>query len=246
MTVMRILYFDCFSGVSQDKILGALIDCFTSFDLGEVIEKVSSGRAALVEKETVVGGIPGTLAFVECEETCPDKVADGIFFEDEKSKKAIEITLEMAKLIPNITLKSIYTVFGVVYILSKVQKNRTITSCVYDGMGSGNEDTAMLKDITQILRNFDIQYSITDSHYVLSDKTGASLLGMICDGCGALGEADIIKIGYGLGKEQDGVSDALRLVVAMEREKDIADIFEASLEIGMYEKVSVTYSEKER
>ncbi len=243
---MKILYFDCFSGVSADKILGALIDCFTSFDLGEIMVRASSGKVKLIEKETVIGGIPGTYATVECEDIILEDVGESTFISDEKISNVIDITLEMARLMPEITLKNLYRVFGVVYILANVHKDKVIASCVYDGMGDGSKDAEYLKEITEIFRNFGIEYRITDSRYVLSDKTGVSLLGMICDGCGALGEAEVIKIGYGLGKDTDGVSDALRLVVAQDREKDMADIFEASLELGMFEKVSVTYSEKER
>ena len=57
-------------------------------------------------------------------------------------------------------------------------------------------------------------------------------------------DGDIVKIGYGLGCDREDVSDALRLVIVSQRQREAADVFEAALELASNCTATGTYSNK--
>ena len=62
---MKILYYDCFAGISGDMNLGALVDL--GVDAGELVrnlKKLDVGGWELSFKKTLKNGISGTLANV--------------------------------------------------------------------------------------------------------------------------------------------------------------------------------------
>lgn len=238
---MITLYFDCFFGVSGEKILGALIDCVGSFDLEDAIFTVSHGKAQFHCTKTLSGGIPGIRAeIVSSEEEyvfCDEEI-------DTEYKRGYELTKEILFMKENPTQKDFYTLFSVLYILSKTEYDKAITSPVYDGMGDGTENNTPHRQLIDYMERCGIDMVITDSPVFVSDMTGAMILSSITEGCTHIPDGDIVKIGYGLGYDRDDISDALRLVIVSQRERDAADVFEASLEFSVESVVSGTYSNK--
>lgn len=238
---MITLYFDCFFGVSGEKIIGALIDCLGLYDLAEVLEKVSGYGTTLRYTKTLAGGIPGTRVEIISDEA---RMRTENINEDPSYREVLSLTREMFLMTGGRTRKDFYTLFCVLYLLSKTEYDRVITSPVYDGVGDGTEGNMPDMNVISFLENCGIKMIITDSAQFVSTMWGASVLSVITDDCGMMPEGDIIKIGYGLGQESDGVSDALRLVIVSQRQREAADMFEAALKFSSNCVVSGTYSNK--
>lgn len=238
---MITLYFDCFFGVSGEKILGALIDCVGCFDLADAVMAVSNGKAQLNCTKTISGGIPGVRAEIissDEEYTFGDEDIDAEY------KKGYELAREILFITENPTKKDFYTLFSVLYILSKTEYDNALTSHVYDGVGDGTENNTPHRQIIAYMQRCGIDMVITDSPVFVSDMSGAIILSSITEGCTHIPDGDIVKIGYGLGYDREDISDALRLVIVSQRERDAADVFEASLEFSSDSVASGTYSNK--
>lgn len=238
---MITLYFDCFFGVSGEKILGALIDCVGSFDLEDALYSVSHGKAELHLTKTICGGIPGVRAEILCSE------GEYMFSDEEidaEYKRGYELAKEILFMTESPTQKEFYTLFSVLYILSKTEYDNAVTSPVYDGMGDGTIHNTPDKEIISCMERCGIDMIITDSPYFVSERSGAIILSHIVEECGSIPDGDIVKIGYGLGYEKSDVSDALRLVILSVRDKDVADVFEAALDFKSQCVSNCTYSNK--
>ena len=238
---MITLYFDCFFGVSGEKILGALIDCVGSFDLEDALESVSKGCAEICCNKTISGGIPGVRAEIVCND-------NDMVFDDEETdcryKKIYDLSKDILFMTEGFQKKEFYTLFSVLYILSKTEYDSVLTSSVYDGIGDGTEGNIPDKEIISYMQRCAIDMILTDTPLFVSTKSGAVIISAITEGCTSIPDGDIIKIGYGLGCDKDDISDALRLVILSQRERDAMDLFEASLDFGSECSVSGAYSNK--
>jgi len=68
---MRIAYLDCFSGISGDMFLGALVDAGVPFTLLEQTTAALNIGASLESRKVVRGGITGTKVDVLTPELAP-------------------------------------------------------------------------------------------------------------------------------------------------------------------------------
>ncbi len=236
---MITLYFDCFFGVSGEKILGALADCVGCYDLEDALQNVSDGKAYLKCVNTLSGGIPGVRAEIVCDEKTeiPDEAA-------KEYKKVYDLAREIVFMAEGLGKKEFYTLFSVLYILSKTEYDSVVTSPVYDGMGDGSDGNTPDREVISYMKRCAIDVVITDSPLFVSTRTGAVILSAITEGCTSVPDGDIVKIGYGLGCDREDVSDALRLVIVSQRQREAADVFEAALEFTSNCTATGTYSNK--
>ena len=94
---MRLIYFDCYSGASGDKILGSLIDAGLSLDkLKHELDKLNVDGFSLSTQKSVKHGLAGTKLTVHTEEQ-----------KTHRHLKDIKNILENSKLDQNIITKSI-------------------------------------------------------------------------------------------------------------------------------------------
>ena len=103
---MKILYFDCFAGISGDMTLGAFLDCGVSADyLQTTLEKLKVPGFHLEVEKTKKNGITGTQCKVICEReehahrhfSDIRKIIEDSTLEDEIKRTAVRIFKRVAE-----------------------------------------------------------------------------------------------------------------------------------------------------
>lgn len=247
----KIIYFDCFSGISGDMVLGALVDLGVDFDLlkKELLKLNLDGydiRANTKDQK----GIVGTDVIVDCFESEEDQernlgeitkiIVDSNLNEKVKSK-AIDIFTVIAvaeakvhgKKVEEIhfhevgAVDSIVDIVGAAICLDQLGADKYLCSSLTEGTGFVNCRHGRLPvpvpAVMEMLKEAEISIKTTDYDGELITPTGIGILKGIGAKTANISNARIIASGYGFGKRNTGGLNALRVTMLQELDESKID-----------------------
>lgn len=247
----KIIYFDCFSGISGDMVLGALVDLGVDFDLlkKELLKLNLDGYDIRANTKDQMG-IVGTDVIVDCFESEEDQernlgeitkiIVDSNLNEKVKSK-AIDIFTVIAvaeakvhgKKVEEIhfhevgAVDSIVDIVGAAICLDQLGADKYLCSSLTEGTGFVNCRHGRLPvpvpAVMEMLKEAEISIKTTDYDGELITPTGIGILKGIGAKTSKLSNARIIASGYGFGKRNTGGLNALRVTMLEELDESKID-----------------------
>ncbi len=237
---MRIAYFDCFSGISGDMVLGAFLDAGLSFKtLSEELAKLKIKGYSLKRSVVSRGGISGTrfeCAFAGRVHSRPLKE---IFKAIEKSSLCERVKNTALSIFDNIgaaearvhgiknrgdvrlhelgSLDSIVDIVGTAISINELGIDEVQASSVSTGRGSVMTDHGRLPvpapAALELLKG--IPVNMGGPGYELVTPTGAAILKTLAKSFGDAPGMKIDRIGYGAGSRENdnGLPNMLRVAV---------------------------------
>lgn len=234
---MKIAYFDCFSGVSGDMILGALIDA--GLDLEELeseLAKLKISGYSLRAEKTDRNEISGTKFSVDVTDrdtgrSLPDIVGiiDRSLLDDEVKSGARKIFRRLAEVEAKIHhkdveeihfhevggLDSIVDVVGSLIGLKKYGVDVVCSSKIHVGTGFLECRHGVLPvpapATIELLKDVPIYSQGLEAE--LTTPTGAAILTALAKNFGNMPEMKVERIGYGVGNRRLGIPNLLRICI---------------------------------
>jgi uncharacterized protein (TIGR00299 family) protein len=230
-----IAYFDCFSGISGDMVLGALIDlgCEISF-LKKELKKLGVTGYQVNVKESLKHDICATDVYISVDKNQPQRSFRDIVhlisesdLENRVKDKSCNIFLRLAEAEGKVhgvainqvhfhevgAVDSIIDIVGSVICLHELGVSEVFSSPLPLGSGFVVCQHGVLPvpaPATVELVNNIPTYHIDSGHEMVT-PTGAAIITTIADSFGDRPIMDIIKIGYGAGKIQSKLPGVLRV-----------------------------------
>ena len=255
---MRIAYFDCFSGISGDMIVGALIDAGVKLkELRDELDKLKISGFKLRREKTARGGLSGTKFNVEVHEEGMRRTINDIISIIDKSdlstpikKSGKKIFLQLATVEAKIHnksiekihfhevggLDSIIDIIGSLICLNKLEIEAVYTSKIHLGTGfvqtqHGNIPVPVPATIA-LLKGVPVYSTGIQSELVT--PTGAAILKTLCKSFGPMPEMQIERIGYGAGNRELQIPNLLRVYIGespdINYEKDNVIVLQTDLD----------------
>lgn len=237
---MKTLYLDCFSGISGDMFLGAMLDLGISQEafLAE-LSKLPLSDYNVEIKKSFQGGITGTDINVITHEHHPHRHLKDIYEIIDKSDlkhevklKSKEAFLKLAQAEGKIhgkdpeeihfhevgAVDSIIDIVGAFILTEMLGVDRIYSSPVNVGSGLVKCAHGTLPvpapATLEILKGVPIYSEGEEGE--LTTPTGALLLSLLAEGYGPMPKGVMIKTGYGLGKKERKSPNVLRTVLVEE------------------------------
>lgn len=238
---MKILYFDCFSGISGDMTLGALTDLLgdSQYLIGEM-EKLKLDVPFQIQiGEAERHGIYGKTVKVLSDEKQPHrsfrticKQIDRSAFSASVKQLSKKIFRRLAEAEANVHKKpvdevhfheigavdSIVDVVGAAVLLDAIRPDKICSSVLYDGTGfvSCRHGTipVPVPATIEIVKRRGALLQLTDEQGEMVTPTGAAI---ICEAAESFGEnlcGSVLKTGYGCGEREFKRPNILRVMLA--------------------------------
>lgn len=234
---MRILYYDCFAGISGDMNLGALIDL--GVDAGYLtteMEKLHVAGFHLNVKKDLRRGISGTKADVVIENQENEKhrhlrhieeIINGSTLSQRVKALSLKIFNEVAEAEGKVhqipkehvhfhevgALDSIADIVGAAICLDFLNVDKVYSSAVQLGGGTVKCAHGMMPvpapATAEILKNIPVRSGLVN--YEATTPTGAAILAATVDEFTETNSFRILKTGYGLGTKDTEVPNVLRV-----------------------------------
>lgn len=239
----RIVYFDCFSGVSGDMILGALIDAGLDLhQLNEELKKLKMGGYTLNAEKTTRQGISGTRFFVDADNDHVERhlrdieeILDHSDLDDDLKDRSKAIFRELADVEAKIHkcapekvhfheiggFDSIIDIVGTLLGLKILGIKAVYASRIPVGTGFVECDHGTLPlpapASLELLRGIPIYASSMEKEIVT--PTGIAILKNVAKSFGFIPEMRIHQIGYGAGGRDLKIPNLLRVWIGESEEK---------------------------
>ena len=236
--IMRIAYFDCFSGASGDMILGSMIDAgLSSRRLGEELKKLHLPGIHLRAKKVLKNGIAATRVIVEGRDETRShrnlkellRIVDRSRLGSEVKNKSKEIFQRIASVEAKIHRKpaeeihfhelggldSVVDIVGSVWGLGQIGVDEIHVSKVNVGTGFVKSEHGILPvpaPATLALMKGKPIYSSGVERELLT-PTGAAILTSLGSRFGQMPSMKTERIGYGAGRDDLPHPNLLRLVI---------------------------------
>lgn len=245
---MKVLYVDCFSGISGDMMLGALLDMGIDQDkfLCE-LNKLGLKGYEIIIKKTTNNSIKGTdvnVVLTNDEEVksrnfkqiCEiiDNSNLNIYIKNMSKKIFLELAEAEAavhnKKIEEIhfhevgAVDSIIDIVGTVICIDMLGIIKIYASALHEGHGfvecCHGALPVPVPAVVQMLKNSNIPVISEDINTELVTPTGLAIIKSMSSGYGKMPLIMIEKIGYGMGKREIGRLNALRVIMGEIIEED--------------------------
>jgi len=255
---MKVAYFDCFSGISGDMILGAFIDA--GFDLEELkseLKKLKISGYKVESKSTMRNAISGTKVNVQVTEQTAERHLNDIVEIIEKSDLSDSIKERGKEIFRNLAeaeakihhkdireihfhevgaLDSIVDIIGSLICLEGLSIQAVYSSEIHVGRGFLECQHGTLPTpapaTTELLKNIPIYSKGVESE--LTTPTGAAILKTISKGFGDIPKMKVKKIGYGAGSRELEIPNLLRVYIGemndCEYEEDNVILIETNID----------------
>ncbi|MDD4493309.1 MAG: LarC family nickel insertion protein [Eubacteriales bacterium] len=203
---MRVLYFDCFSGISEDMTLGALLDLEVDMeDFMLEMKKLSIDRFRVKATKRTVSGITGTDVYV---------VSDDTQHHPQRGFADIKQIIEASNLKPSVKDLSIKVFKEIAQAEAKIH-NKSIEDIQFHEAGTIDSivdivGSAVCLDLLGIERVFS---SPLRDETELDTPTGMAFIKTAASSFGNMPAMLIDRVGYGFGKRNTGGLNALRIVM---------------------------------
>ena len=246
---MKILYFDCFSGISGDMVLGALTDLIE--DKQYLVREMKKLKLEVPFQiqigETEKHGIHGKTVKVTAEDKQPHRnfqticelIDSSDFSESVKqlSKNIFRRVAEAEATVHNKPLNevhfhevgavdSIVDIIGASVLIDAVQPDKIVSSVLSDGTGfvecRHGKIPVPVPATMEIVKRRGVPLQLTDEIGEMITPTGAAI---ICETAESFGEelyGSVLKVGYGCGERAFKRPNILRAML-MENRKHIKD-----------------------
>ena len=244
---MRIAYFDCFSGVSGDMILGALIDAGADLHkLESELSKLKISGFTLKAEKTTRRGLSGTRFFVDADHshaerhlTDIEKIMDNSGLADDIKARAKSIFRDLAHVEAKIHntnpgdvhfheiggLDSIVDVVGSLIVMKMLGIETMYASRIPVGTGFVECDHGVLPlpapATLELLKGIPVYASSIEKELVT--PTGIAILKHVVQSFGTIPEMKIERIGYGAGRRDLKIPNLLRVWIG---ETDVKQEYE--------------------
>lgn len=236
----KILYFDCFAGISGDMTLGALIDL--GLDPEAVIkelQKLDVKKCDIKVKKINRYAISGTDVDVVLTEECETernledvrRIIQTSAISKRSKTLSIEIFTEIAyaeaavhgKRIEEVhfhevgAMDSIVDIVGAAICIDMLKVDEIFCSPVHDGHGfifcRHGRLPVPVPAVVKMLEGSGISIVTEDVQAELVTPTGFGILKTVAKRCGAMPEMLVERVGYGFGKTDTGRLNALRIMM---------------------------------
>ena len=247
---MKMLYFDCFSGISGDMIIGAFIDLGLDTDfLKKELKKLNLKNYKIEAKKIVKGGISATkFDIVEVHKhnheernlRVINKIIDNSKFDNETKTTIKKIFLKIAAAEAKIHNKpvnkvhfheigavdTIIDVAGAVIGFKKLNIDKIYCSKLNVGTGfvefSHGKFPVPAPATAEILKNVPVYHNDTEAELVT--PTGAAIITALAESFGEMPSMKVEKICYGAGTKDLGQPNVLRVFVGEIVDNEIDEI----------------------
>jgi len=238
---LNIAYFDCFSGISGDMMLGALLDVgWEASDLRKEAEKLKLGGWGLEVKKVSRRGITGTQVIIRDEENKPRsfsellEIIENSDLKDkvkEKSRSILTRIGEAESRIHGIPLSEIHlhelggvdTLIDVVGTVSGIERlgiEKIYASRIHVGKGFIECAHGILPlpapATLELLKDVPIYGGDVEGE--LATPTGAAIISSLASGFGRIPSMVTKKIGYGAGERDFPFPNLLRVFLGTAEE----------------------------
>lgn len=254
---MKIAYFDCFSGISGDMVLGALVDLGVDIaDLGKELDKLGISGYDLSAKKVGKNHICGTKVDIVVREghkhrglkdinVIIDKSALDHDIKD-LSKKIFLRLAEAESRVHNTDIEKIHfhevgaldaiiDIVGIAIGLKKINVDKIYCSKLHVGSGfvrcSHGVMPVPAPATMELLKGVPV-YS-TDAKGELVTPTGAAVITSITADFGGMPQMRVDEVGYGAGISDFEHPNVLRIVIGERMEdydNDVTDVIEANID----------------
>jgi uncharacterized protein (TIGR00299 family) protein len=256
---MRIAYFDCFTGVSGDMILGALIDAGADLhELESELGKLKISGLTLKAEKTTRRGLSGTRFFVDADHshaerhlTDIERIMDNSGLADDIKARAKAIFRDLAHVEAKIHntnpgdvhfheiggLDSIVDVVGSLIVMKMLGIETMYASRIPVGTGFVECDHGVLPlpapATLELLKGIPVYASSIEKELVT--PTGIAILKHVVQSFGNIPEMKIERIGYGAGSRDLKIPNLLRVwigetEVKQEYEEDEVILIETNID----------------
>lgn len=238
---MKTLYFDCFSGISGDMVLGALIDL--TEDPQYLIREMEKLKTAVPFRlqigEAEKHGIHGKTVKVTADEKQPHRtfqticeLIDNSAFSEPVRQMAKNIFRRVAEAEASVHKKpmdevhfhevgavdSIVDIIGAAVLLDAIRPDKIVSSVLCDGRGfvdcRHGRIPVPVPATMEIVKRRGALLQLTDEQGEMVTPTGAAI---ICEAAESFGEnlcGSVLKIGYGCGEREFKRPNILRVMLA--------------------------------
>ncbi|KYO67975.1 nickel pincer cofactor biosynthesis protein LarC [Thermovenabulum gondwanense] len=238
---MKILYLDCFSGISGDMFLGALLD--SGVNVEEFLREIKKLplEFEIEVKDTYKNGIRGKDVYIKTHEHHPHRglkevteVIKKSEIKDKVKHNALKAFEKLAKVEAKIhgvseneihfhevgAVDSIVDIVGAFILVDLILPDKVVFSPVNVGSGTVKCAHGILPvpapATLELLKGVPV-YSRGEGE--LTTPTGALLSVMLSSEFGNLPEGKVISFGYGFGKKDTGNLNALRAIIVESKEE---------------------------
>jgi uncharacterized protein (TIGR00299 family) protein len=235
---MVIAYFDCFSGIAGDMILGALFDLGLELPyLKKEITKLDITNYNIEVKQVKKKNINAKDVYITFDEDQQPhrsyknikKIIDDSSLNDDVKKVSRDVFLNLAKAEGKIHNKnyeevhfhevgavdSIIDIVGSVVGIKKLGIEKILCSALPLGKGFVNCDHGMIPipapATLELLKNIPVYQS--DADHEMVTPTGAAFISTVSERFGEMPSMKIKKIGYGAGKLKSKQPGLLRVIL---------------------------------
>lgn len=254
---MKVAYFDCFSGISGDMILGALIDLGLDIDFlkSELVKLNLSGYEISVKK-VLKNKIAGVKVDIEVKSKQKErhlsdinKIIDESNLKIEIKEKSKEIFLKLGQAEAKVhdigineihfheigAIDSILDILGCVIGLDKLEIKEVYCSNIPLGKGFITTSHGKLPipapATSELLKNVPAYSANIEGELVT--PTGAAILTSIAKEYGEMPAIKIEKVGYGAGKSDFKHPNLLRIFLGeltLKYDSDVVNVIETNID----------------
>lgn len=242
---MKILYLDCFAGISGDMTLGAFLDLGVKQEtLFEGLKKLKVDGYKIEISTKGKNGIMGTDVDVVLEEHTHDRnlasieeLIDNSDLDEKVKTLSKKIFIKVAQAESKIhgkpidqvhfhevgAIDSIVDIVGAAICLNALEVDKVISSPLHTGTGFVHCQHGVIPvpapATLEILREAKVPFYSTGIPKELVTPTGAAIIAAIADEFGPMPEAQAIAVGYGTGKRDLKMANLLRMVLLESKKK---------------------------
>lgn len=234
---MKVLYLDCFSGISGDMFLGAMLDL--GLDKNAFIEelkKINLQNYSVDIKKSVNKGISGTDVYVQTTEQHPHRsikeiydIIDESLLKYKVKKRSKDAFLKLAHAEAKVhgttpdkihfhevgAVDSIVDIIGACILIDMLDVDKIFASKVNVGHGTVKCAHGVLPvpapATLELLKDTPVYSQGEEGE--LTTPTGALLLSIFVDSFGKMPSGNIEKVGYGLAKNERSSPNILRAMI---------------------------------
>ncbi|MFA5383121.1 MAG: nickel pincer cofactor biosynthesis protein LarC [Eubacteriales bacterium] len=235
---MKVLYFDCFSGISGDMVLGALIDAGASFDaISEQLKPLGLQGYSLKVLKDRSYGIKGSRFQIDFDEhqhllrNWPDisRLIEESFLSSKIKTNARAVFLKLAgaeALVHGVPLENVHfhelgaldtiiDIVGTLLALDELGIEKAYCSPLPVSHGyvrcSHGVFPVPAPATAEILKGFPVRFIDVEGELVT--PTGAAIATVLSDFPAAMPAMKLSHTGYGLGQNDYGIPNALRVFI---------------------------------
>ena len=221
---MKILYFDCFDGVSANLLLSAFIELgitkeyikekMPDFDFEIKVEKnkediIESTKADIIVSDDRIMGIAEAIDMSQ--NIC-----------DDTERCLVIMALKKLK---RVSLSQFIKIRACIISYIATNANYAVCSCLMEGKNTENINIEKCDEAFEIIVKDNIPYKISDENSKRVFADGVSVISTLSKEYGPMPCMDIIKIAYGTDGQR-----YLRVVTGTLKRKNVCDFFEMSLD----------------